>query len=93
MLMFGESIMSLLIVEGGNEALLYSLTFYSGVLSVIFLAHLHFQSEPYQNEDHALTRSRHSNYLYTILIPIYSMALIATGVCYKMFLYDYENGN
>jgi hypothetical protein len=90
MLMFGESIMSLLIVEGDNESFRHSLKFYSGVLSVIFLAHLHFQSEPNHNEDHALMRSRHSNYLYTVLVPIYSMALIATGICYKMFLYDYK---
>ena len=93
MLMFGESIMSLLIVEGDNESFNHSVKFYSGVLSVIFLAHLHFQSEPHHNEDHALTRSRHSNYLYTILVPIYSMALIATGICYKMFLYDQQEGN
>eukprot|EP00536_Pseudo-nitzschia_multiseries_P010767 jgi/Psemu1/168308/gw1.338.48.1 len=93
MLMFGESIMSLLIVEGDNESFNHSVKFYSGVLSVICLAHLHFQSEPHHNEDHALTRSRHSNYLYTILVPVYSMTLIATGICYKMFLYDYEKGN
>ena len=91
MLMFGESIMSLLIVEGNNESLQHSLKFYPGVLSVIFMAHLHFQSEPRHNQDHALIRSRHSNYLYNVLVPIYSMALIAMGVCYKMFLYDYKN--
>jgi len=91
MLMFGESIMSLLIVEGNNESVNHSAKFYSGVLSVIFLAHIHFQSEPHHNEDHALTRSRHSHYLYTILVPIYSMALVSLGVCYKMFLYDYED--
>jgi len=91
MLMFGESIMSLLIVEGNNESVNHSAKFYSGVLSVIFLAHLHFQSEPHHNEDHALTRSRHSHYLYTLLVPAYSMALISVGVCYKMFLYDYQD--
>ena len=90
MLMFGESIMSLVIVEGNNESFHHSIKFYSGVLSVIFMAHLHFQSQPHHNEDHALTRSRHSNYLYTVLVPIYSMALISTGICYKMFLYDYK---
>lgn len=90
MLMFGESIMSLLVVEGDNESVHHSVKFYSGVLSVICLAHLHFQSEPKHNEDHALTRSRHSNYAYTVLVPVYSMALIATGICYKMFLYDYK---
>ena len=91
MLMFGESIMSLLIVEGNNESVTHSVKFYSGVLSIVFLAHLHFESEPHHNEDHALTRSRHSHYLYTLLVPVYSMALIAVGVCYKMFLYDYQD--
>lgn len=91
MLMFGESVMSLVIVEGDNESVYHSTKFYSGVLSVICLAHLHFQSEPNHNEDHALTRSRHSNYIYTLLVPFYSLALIAVGVCYKMFLYDYQS--
>ena len=90
MLMFGESIMSLLIVEGDNESWNHNLKFYAGILSVSFLAQLHFKSEPGHDEDHALSRSRSSNYLYTAwLVPVYSMALIATGVCYKMFLYNY----
>jgi len=96
MLMFGESIMSLLIVEGDNESWNHNLKFYAGILSVTLLAQLHFKSEPLHNEDHALSRSRSSHYLYTaLLVPIYSMALIATGICYKMFLYDYyqDGGN
>jgi len=90
MLMFGEGIMSLLIVEGDNESLNHNLKFYAGILSMTFLANLHFKSEPAgPHADHALSRSRSSNFLYCWFVPIYSMALIATGVCYKMFLYDY----
>ena len=78
--MFGESPTSLLVVEGNNEEIYHSLKFYSGVLSVICMAHLHFQSEPHHNEDRALTRNKHSNYLYTVMVPVYSMTLIATGM-------------
>jgi hypothetical protein len=88
MLMFGESVISLLIVDGNNEAVNYSIAFYSGIFSVIFLAHLHYGSEPHKANSHALSRSRHSNYVYTIMVPIYSAALIAIGVSYKMFLYE-----
>jgi len=90
LLMLGESIISLLIVEGDNESFLHAVTFYSGILSVICLAHLHFRSEPRNKDDHALGRSQSSHYLYTILVPIYSAALIAIGVSYKMFLYDFK---
>ena len=84
MLMFGESVMSLLIVEGDNESLNRNLKFYAGILSVTCLARQHFKSEPAgPHADHALSRSRSSNYLYTaLLVPLYSMALIATGVGY-----------
>ncbi|KAL7538812.1 hypothetical protein ACHAWF_006221 [Thalassiosira exigua] len=92
LLMFGESIMSLVIVEGDNESLDHNIKFFAGILSVALLAKLHFKSEPGHNEDHALSRSRSSNYLYTTwLIPIYSLALIATGISYKMFLYNHGN--
>mmetsp|Transcript_35245 Transcript_35245/g.38994 ORF Transcript_35245/g.38994 Transcript_35245/m.38994 type:complete len:582 (+) Transcript_35245:26-1771(+) len=90
MLMLGESIISLLIVEGDNESFHHAVKFYSGILSVICLAHLHFRSEPRNKDDHALSRNRSSNYLYTILVPLYSAALTAIGASYKMFLYDFE---
>jgi len=87
--MFGESIVSLLIVDGNNESMTYNVAFFSGVLSVIFLAHLHYSGEPHTADHHALSRSRHSNYIYIVLVPIYSLALIAMGVSYKLFLYEF----
>lgn len=94
MLMFGESIISLLIVDANNENINYSVAFYSGILSVILLAHLHFGSiEPHSIDSHALSRSRHSSYMYTIMVPIYSAALIAIGVSYKLFLYEFKYQN
>lgn len=89
MLMFGESIISLLIVDGHNESPKYKLAFFSGIISVIVLAHWHYGSVPHNPDEHALSRSRHSAYLYGALVPIYSVALIAVGVSYKLFLYEY----
>eukprot|EP00934_Nitzschia_sp_Nitz4_P008040 Nitzschia sp. Nitz4//scaffold31_size150131//8137//9957//NITZ4_002809-RA/size150131-processed-gene-0.181-mRNA-1//1//CDS//3329547602//8030//frame0 len=91
MLMFGESVISLLIVDSQNESAEYYMTFYSGILSVIFLAHLHYSGQPHNADHHALGRSRHGSYIYTILVPIHSVALIAMGVSYKLFLYEFTS--
>ncbi len=93
MLMFGESIISLLIVDGNNESLSYNVAFFSGVLSVIFLAHLHYSGEPHAADRHALSRSRHSSYMYIVLVPVYSVVLISIGVSYKLFLYEFTTDN
>jgi len=96
MLMFGESILSLIIVGGDPESAKYYVTFYSGVISIILLQRIHFRNEPHHSDEHALGRSRHSSYFYTILVPLYSAVLIAIGVSYKMFLYDFvyvDNGS
>ena len=71
-------------MEDNNKSWNHNLKFYAGILSVISLAHLHFKSEPGHDEDHALSRSRWSNYLYTAWLA---------GICYKMFLYNYDSGN
>lgn len=91
MLMFGESIISLLIVDGNNESISYGVAFFSGILSVIFLAHLHYSGEPHLADHHALSRSRHSNFVYIVLVPIYSIALIAIGTSYKLFLHEFTS--
>lgn len=90
MVMFGKSIISLLIVDGHNEDPEYVLAFYSGIISVLVLAHWHYRSAPENPDEHAISRSRHSRYLYGVLLPIYSAALIAVGVSYKLFLYEYQ---
>jgi len=91
MLMFGESIISLLIVDGNNESTKYNIVFFSGLFSVVFLAQWHFRGQPPVADNHALSRSRHSNYVYTVLVPLYSLALIALGVSYKLFLYEFTS--
>lgn len=97
MLMLGESILSLLIVEvtGGVD---YYATFYTGILSVILLQYLHFRSQPHHPDDHAMRRKKEAGLGFSYLMQIYSAALILLGTCYKMFLYeyvyeDYENSH
>ena len=92
MLMFGESIISLLIVDGNNESFDYNVSFFSGILSIVVLAHLHFALEPHEADAHALGRSRRSSFVYSVIVPVYSVALIAIGVSYKMFLYEFIIG-
>jgi hypothetical protein len=88
MLMLGESILSLLIVDisGGYD---YYGTFYTGILSVILLQYLHFRSQPHHADEHAMRRKKEAGVAFSILMQIYSAALILLGVSYKMFLFEY----
>jgi hypothetical protein len=88
MLMLGESILSLLIVELAPTTDYY-VTFYCGILSVTFLHYLHFRSQPAKADDHAMRRSRNSGFAFSFFFQVYSAALIVLGVSYKMLLYDY----
>lgn len=88
MLMLGESILSLLIVDisGGSD---YYGTFYTGILSVVLLQYLHFRSQPHHADEHAMRRKKEAGMAFVILMQIYSAALILLGVSYKMFLFEY----
>lgn len=88
MLMLGESVLSLLIVEVSDGSKYY-ITFYAGVLSVILLQYMYFRSQPHHADEHALRRDRNAGVLWTMLIIVYSAALIIVGVAYKMLLYEY----
>lgn len=89
MLMLGESILSLLIVDvTGNGVDSYA-TFYVGILSVILLQYLHFRSQPHHPDEHAMRRKKEAGLGFSYLMQIYSAALILLGTCYKMFLYEY----
>ena len=97
MLMLGESILSLLIVEVTRENDYYA-TFYTGILSVILLQYLHFRSQPHHPDEHAMRRKKEAGLGFIYLMKIQSAALILLGTCYKMFLYeyvyeDYENSH
>lgn len=88
MLMLGESVLSLLIVEI-SPSWDYYVTFYMGIISVVLLQYLHFRSQPHHADDHAMRRSKEAGYTFSLLMQIYSAALIILGVSYKMFLYEY----
>mmetsp|Transcript_5699 Transcript_5699/g.7280 ORF Transcript_5699/g.7280 Transcript_5699/m.7280 type:complete len:563 (+) Transcript_5699:38-1726(+) len=89
MLMLGESILSLLIVELAYDSLNYYITFYLGILSVICLQYLYFKSQPHHPDGHAARRSRWAGVTFVALIQFYSAALIIVGVSYKMLLTEY----
>mmetsp|Transcript_47898 Transcript_47898/g.73038 ORF Transcript_47898/g.73038 Transcript_47898/m.73038 type:complete len:540 (-) Transcript_47898:96-1715(-) len=94
MLMLGESVLSLLIVDV-TESRAYYKTFFSGIVSITFLEFLHFRSQPHSPDDHALRRSKEAGVLFSTLMQIYSAALVALGTAYKMLLFEYfyeENG-
>jgi len=84
MLMIGESVLSLLIVTTVEETEYYAL--YSlGVLSVIALQMLIYESEPHVS-GHALWRNLYTQFVYSVLIQLLSMGLIVLGASYKVML-------
>jgi len=87
LLMIGEGILSLLIVETAEVKDYYLITTF-GVLTVIFIQVLKFESEPHNAENHALLRSAANAGCYMYLVELLSMALIVFGVTYKVFLKD-----
>lgn len=95
MLMLGESILSLLIVNDITEHKTYRSkyysAFYAGVLSTILLALLFYKSQPDIPDHHATRRTRNSGFLYAWIIQLYSAALIIVGVSYKMILTEYTD--
>jgi PAS domain-containing protein len=85
MLMIGESILSLLIVETTESHEYYTIESL-GVVTVIILQLLKFESEPSHADGHALWRNIRNATCFSLLIQVLSMGLIAFGVSYKVFL-------
>eukprot|EP00521_Asterionellopsis_glacialis_P011177 CAMPEP_0195292256 /NCGR_PEP_ID=MMETSP0707-20130614/8732_1 /TAXON_ID=33640 /ORGANISM="Asterionellopsis glacialis, Strain CCMP134" /LENGTH=631 /DNA_ID=CAMNT_0040352663 /DNA_START=59 /DNA_END=1954 /DNA_ORIENTATION=+ len=88
MLVLGESILSLLVVQGSGRN--HNVAFYVGVLTVILLQYLHFRSLPHHAEDHALRRSISAGAVYINVSFIYTAALIVVGASFKLFLKEYN---
>ena len=82
---FGECVLSLLIVET-TESREYYVIAGLGVLTVIVLQALKFESEPSHSDGHALWRNMHAGMCFSLLIQVLSMGLIAFGVSYKVML-------
>jgi hypothetical protein len=92
MLMIGESVLSLLIV-GTTEAKNYYVTECLGILTVVVIQLLKFESEPSHADNHCLWRNMNAAFYYSLLIQILSMGLIAFGTSFKVMLktiYNYE---
>ena len=85
MLMLGEAVLSLLIVDT-TESTTYYVVAGVGVLTVILLQAVKFESEPSHAEGHALWRSLNWGVVYAMLVQLLSMGLIAFGVSYKVML-------
>lgn len=93
MLMLGECILSLLIVEVVSKGLDYYVTFYSGIVSVCLLMYLYFVSGPTPAEEHAMYRHERTSYTITIVLQFYSAGLVIVGATYKLFMYEYTYQN
>lgn len=89
MLMLGESILSLLIVDVPSEDKQYYATFYSGLLTVILLQYLHFRSQPGHADGHALRRNKDAGVGWTCFHMIYSAALIAVGAAFTLMVLEF----
>jgi hypothetical protein len=89
MLMLGESILSLLIVDVEHEDTNYFATFYCGLLTVIFLQYLHFRSMPHAADDHAMRRSKNRGVAWILCKYTYSCALVALGAAFALFLLSF----
>jgi low temperature requirement protein LtrA len=68
----------------------FYLTFFLGILSVVFLQYLYFKSQPHDADGHVMRRSRPAATVYAALLQFYSAALIVVGVSYKMLLTEYS---
>jgi len=88
MLMLGESILSLLIVDV-EENDTYFVTFYAALLTVILLQYLHFRSQPHHANDHAMRRHKDAGVGFIIIHQIYSAALIAIGAAFTLMVLEF----
>ncbi|KAL3903037.1 MAG: hypothetical protein SGILL_010599, partial [Bacillariaceae sp.] len=85
MLMLGESVLSLLIVET-TELGNYYLTACVGIVNVIVIQALKFDSEPSNADNHCLWRGLKASHVYSLLIQLLSISLIGFGVSFKVML-------
>jgi hypothetical protein len=88
MLMMGESVLSLLIVDIVDTTGYYQ-TFVCGIIAITLLEYLHFQSQPSDPDQHAMRRSFPSSFAFYWLMQVYSMSLIILGASYKMLLFEF----
>jgi hypothetical protein len=87
MLMLGESVLSLLIVQV-VESWEYYQVFLSGLISIILFQYLHFAATPHDPDQHAMRRNSKAGMTFSFLMVVYSIGLVIVGACVKMLLYE-----
>lgn len=91
MLMLGESVFSILIVDIPNESLDFYKTFYFSLLTIVLMQYLHFRSQPDHADHHAMRRSKNSGMSWSLFQIAYSFALVALGAAFTIFLTVFAN--
>ncbi|CAJ1970214.1 unnamed protein product [Cylindrotheca closterium] len=85
MLMIGENVLALLIVET-IESVDYYIVTTIGVVTVTTLHFLKHESDPRKPSRHALLRGTSNGLFYSVCVQLFSMTLIAFGVSLRIFL-------
>jgi hypothetical protein len=88
MLMLGESLLSLLIVDIAESEDYYA-TLYSALVTVVLLQYLHFRSMPNHADGHALRRHKNAGIGWSLLQQIYSVALLAIGSAFTLMVLEF----
>lgn len=84
-LMIGEGVLSLLIVET-TDSIEYFIVSCFGVLTVMGIHLLVFESQPSTSDGHAIYRSLRAQLIFGLLVQSLSLGLIAFGVSFKIML-------
>jgi hypothetical protein len=90
MLMYGESVLSLLSIDIPQETSQYYLTFYFSLTTVVLLHYLHFRSEPHHADDHVLRQNKDLAMLWKFFRFSYSASLISLGSAYTLFVTSFS---
>jgi low temperature requirement protein LtrA len=86
MLMIGESMLSLVVGFRLDATLSYYTVFCCGFLSAASLQFLHYSTQPFEPEEHAMRIHGKSGLLWSHAISYYSAALIAFGSSIKVLM-------
>jgi hypothetical protein len=91
MLMLGESVFSILIVDIPNESFEFYSTFYCSLLTIVLMQYLHFRSQPSHADHHAMRRSKNAGVSWSLFQNVYSFALVSLGAAFTIFLTVFAN--
>ena len=86
MLMVGESVLSLVVGARLDDKLSFYAVFCCGFLSAAALQFMHYSTQPFDPDAHAMRRHTVSGLLWGQTLAFYSAALIAFGVALKVLL-------